>query len=78
MSREITITLEDDDLATLQEYVADANRLVEADWQTTDNAVAQIVRQWLFDRRTHKAFMLQLEKDVEEINARKAKKELAE
>ncbi len=69
MSRQITITLDDDDMATLQEYVEYANRLLETDWQTTDNAVVQIVRQWLFKRREHNAFMLQLDNDVEEINA---------
>ncbi len=71
MSRQITITLDDDDMATLQEYVEYANRLLETDWQTIDNAVAQTVRQWLFKRREHNAFMLQLDNDVEEINARK-------
>lgn len=74
MSREITITLDDADLATLQEYVEYANRLLKTDWQTMDNAVAQVVRQWLFDRRENNAFMLKLEKDLEEIHARQNQK----
>lgn len=74
MSREITITLDDADLTTLQEYVDYANRLLKTDWQTMDNAVAQVVRQWLFDRRENNAFMLKLEKDLEEIHARQNQK----
>lgn len=74
MSREITITLDDADLTTLQEYVEYANHLLKTDWQTMDNAVAQVVRQWLFDRRENNAFMLKLEKDLEEIHARQNQK----
>lgn len=74
MSKEITITLNDDDLATLQEYVEYANHLLKTDWQTMDNAVAQVVRQWLFGRRENNAFMLKLEKDLEEIHARQNQK----
>ncbi len=74
MSREITITLDDADMATLQEEVEYANRVLGTDWQTIDNEVAGIVRHWLFEKREHKKFMIELEATVREINARKSQK----
>ena len=72
MSRKFTITLTDNDLATLQEYVNECNK--HTNWQNPENAIVEIVYQWLFKWREHKAFMLKLKKDIDEILTYKSQK----
>lgn len=71
MSQKFTITLNEEGCAALQKYVEECNK--HTNWQNPENAIVEIVYSWLSKRREHKEFMAQLEKDVEEIHARKAK-----
>lgn len=74
MSREITITLSDKDFSELQEYAEEFKLNQQVPHWTIEDYARSLILCDLAKTAEHKAFMLKLEKDLEELDARKSQK----